>query len=220
MAKLSIPAAGLTAPASWNTREKLVEIIGNTWKKYGTYFQFASKNSKIPASILLGFTIVESGGDPNAGGKGHPTQGLMQWNRQYAKAQLEDEFAKGRLTPAEREKLGAYQILFDSKGKTRTITNADQVKPELNILIGSIILGQMMDESWATFMGNLRLDRIIAVYNAGAYGDTGKKARTGNHATPKALADDVNTITRAYIQKMLGKDGALDIIRTDFKTIA
>jgi hypothetical protein len=213
------PVKGLSSPTSWYAkREDLVEQTLAVYNKYKDYLKFASATSKIPVPILLAFIMVESNGDPNAGGKGHVTQGLMQWNRNYAKAQLEQELEKGRLSPAERTKLGAYQIVFDKNGKTRNITNADQVKPELNILIGSIILGQLMDESWATFAGNLRLDRVIAVYNAGAFGDTGKKARLGDHATPVALAADVNTITRAYINKILGSNGALDVITTSLKS--
>lgn len=216
---LPVPSKGLVSPSNWNTPEKLIELIQTTWNNYKSYFQFASKNSGIPVRILLGFTIVESGGDPKAGGSGHITQGLMQWNRKYAKSQLEDEFAKKRLSQAEKEKLATFNIKFDADGKTRQITNADQLKPELNILIGSIILGQLAEEPWATFSGLIRWDRVIAVYNSGAFGDTGKKARTGNHSTPKALADDVNTITKAYIAKMLGKDGVLDLIQRSFKQI-
>jgi hypothetical protein len=67
--------------------------------------------------------------------------------------------------------------------------------------------------------GELRLDRIIAVYNAGAYGDTGSKARTINHATAKQLADSVNTTTRSYIAKMLGVNGAMDVASTDLKSL-
>ena len=59
----------------------------------------------------------------------------------------------------------------------------------------------------------MRLDRIISVYNSGAYGDTGKKARTGNYATPLALANAVNSITSAYIKKILGFDGALHLTK-------
>lgn len=216
---LPVPSKGLVSPSNWNTPEKLIELIQTTWNNYKSYFQFASKNSGIPVRILLGFTIVESGGDPKAGGSGHITQGLMQWNRKYAKSQLEDEFKKKRLSQAEKEKLATFNIKFDANGKTREITNADQLKPELNILIGSIILGQLAEEPWATFSGLIRWDRVIAVYNSGAFGDTGKKARTGNHSTPKALADDVNTITKAYIAKMLGKDGVLDLIQKNFKQI-
>ena len=119
------------------------------------------------------------------------------------------------MTPAEKSKLAEFGIKFDANGKTREITNADQLKPELDILIGSIVLGQLIDNDWAKEGNKLRLDRVIAVYNAGAYGDTGKKARLGNYPTPKALADSVNSISRAYIAKIVGKDGALDIIETD-----
>lgn len=212
------PVSGLVSPTSWYARrEDLAKQTLAVYNKYKDFLKFASATSKIPVPILLGFIMVESNGDPNAGGKGHITQGLMQWNRNYAKAQLERELEQGRLSPAERTKLGAYQITFDKNGKTRAITNADQVKPELNILIGSIILGQLMDEDWATFAGNLRLDRVIAVYNAGAYGDTGKKARLGTHANAAALAKDVNPVTRAYIGKILGTNGALDVITTTLK---
>ena len=88
------------------------------------------------------------------------------------------------------------------------------MKPELNILIGSIILGQLVDTDWGTENGEIKLDRIISVYNAGAYGDTGKKARSKTYKTPKDLASAVNSVTRAYIQKILGTNGALQLTKT------
>jgi soluble lytic murein transglycosylase-like protein len=214
---LSIPSAGLISPESWGTRESVKGIIQNIEAKYGKYFKFASETSRIPKPILMAFCAVESGGNPTAGSAGHITQGLMQWNRDFAKANLEDEYAKGRLSPAEKSKLAQYGIKFDKDGKTRTITNADQLKPELNILIASIILGQLVDTTWGTQNGVIRLDRVIAVYNAGAFGETGKKARLGNHKTPALLAADVNPTTRAYIKKILGKNGALEVATTDLK---
>lgn len=216
--KVAAPVKGLSSPSSWYAkREDLEKQTLAVYNKYKDYLKFASATSKIPVPILLAFIMVESNGDPNAGPKGHVTQGLMQWNRNYAKDQLEYEYKNGRLSPAERIKLGEYRIIFDKDGKTRSITNADQLKPELNILIGSIILGQLMDEKWATFSGILRLDRVIAVYNAGAFGDTGKKARLGTHANAVVLANDVNATTRAYIGKILGSNGALDVITTSLK---
>jgi len=223
---LSIPSSGLKAPSSWGSRDAIKRMIEKIWKNYGTYIKFASENSKIPVDILTAFIAVESGrGDhpkganPEAGGSGSKTQGLMQWNRDYAKSQLETELAQGRLTPGERDKLAQFGIRFDKAGKTRVITQADQVKPELNILIGSIILGQLIDTKWGTQNGVIRLDRVISVYNAGAYGDTGEKARLGNYPTPLALANVVNSITRAYIAKIMGKDGALDIVTSDLKSV-
>ena len=65
---------------------------------------------------------------------------------------------------------------------------------------------------WAVDGNNdLRLDRMIAVYNAGAYGSIGKAGRLGNHATPKALADAVPEPTKSYIKKILGVNGAMDV---------
>jgi hypothetical protein len=218
---VAAPQANLVSPASWGSRDSIVKMMRKIVKDYGKDLKFASENSKIPVGILAAFIAVESGGNATAGGSGSPTQGLMQWNRMYAKNFLEAEKRLGRLTPAEEEKLASYGIKFNAQGLTRVITQADQVKPGLNILIGSILLGQYVDSrydggkftgQWAIDQdGKLRLDRIITVYNAGAYGPDGKKARTGNHPTAFALANAVNTTTRSYINKILGKNGAMDI---------
>ena len=215
---VAAPQVGLQSPKSWyEMRSDLAKEALAVYKRYESFLLFTSAATKIPVPVLLAFIMVESNGNPTAGGKGSITQGLMQWNRNFAKDQLEYELNKGRLSPAEKSKLAQFGITFDAKGKTRTITSADQIKPELNILIGGIILGQLMDEKWASTNGVLRLDRVIAVYNAGAFGETGKKARLGNHPTPLALANDVNAITKAYINKIMGRDGALDVITTDLK---
>jgi hypothetical protein len=53
---------------------------------------------------------------------------------------------------------------------------------------------------------------MIAVYNAGPYGNIGNLARKGNHATPYDLAQAVNNATtKSYIAKILGKNGAMDV---------
>jgi hypothetical protein len=218
---VAAPQANLVSPASWGNRESIVKMMRKIVKDYGKDLKFASENSKIPVGILAAFIAVESGGNATAGGSASPTQGLMQWNRVYAKNFLEAEKRLGRLTPAEEEKLASYGIKFNAQGLTRVITQADQIKPGLNILIGSILLGQYVDSrydggkltgQWAIDQdGKLRLDRIITVYNAGAYGPDGKKARTGNHPTAFALANVVNATTKSYINKILGKNGAMDI---------
>lgn len=215
MASINVPAVGLVRPASWGSRDAVKKQLQKIWKDYKPYIEFASEQSKIPKEILVSFISIESGGNPKAGASGHVTQGLMQWNRNYAQAQLEKELKLGRMTDAEKQKLAQFGIKFDSKGKTRVITNADQLKPELNILIGSMLLGQLIDTDWGTENNEIKMERVIAVYNAGAYGDTGKKARSKQYATPLALANVVNPTTRSYIAKMLGKDGALDIVKTD-----
>jgi soluble lytic murein transglycosylase-like protein len=233
---ISAPKPNLISPSSWGSREAIKGQISNIMKKYGSFIKTASENSRIPAQVIAAFIAVESGGNPTAGGASSPTQGLMQFNRTYAKNILETEFKLGRLTPEEKTILAKYGITFNAQGQTRAITQADAIKPELNILIGTILLGQYADSyhdgGKSTMVGGvprkwaiddasreLRLDRMIAVYNAGAYGDTGTKARTGTFATAKALADNVNSVTRSYINKMLGTNGAMDVASTDLKNL-
>jgi len=219
---VKVPAADLSSPDSWGGRETIKNMLQNIWNQYWKEIKEAAKNSKIPAPIITSFIAVESGGNPYAGPDGHITQGLMQWNRNFAKSMLEKEYSKGRMSEGEKQILAKYGIRFDGSGKTRDITNADQKKAELNIVIGSILLGQLIDEPWATDSQGLHLDRVVSVYNAGAYGETGKKARqltSPKQDTPQKLSSNVNAITSAYIKKILGKDGTLDIISSDFKNI-
>lgn len=213
--KLTVPSSGLMSPQNWGSRDSIKKMIQGIISRYRPFISFASATNKIPSAVIAAFIAVESGGDPKAGGAGHITQGLMQWNRDFAKENLETEYKLGRISEAEREKLAKFNIIFDKNGKTRQITNQDQLNPELNILIGAIILGQLIDSKWAYDGKELRLDRVIAVYNAGAFGDTGKKARTGNYPSAKALAEAVNPVTKSYISKMLGANGAMDVIKTD-----
>ena len=218
---IKVPVASLQSPSSWGSRAAIKGQLEKIWKNYGTYITEASKNSNIPKSVIVSFISVESGGNATAGSAGHITQGLMQWNRSYAQKQLQDELAKGRMSEGEKAILKKYGVL-NANGNIRAVTNADQINPELNITIGSIVLGQQIDQAWATDVNGLHLDRVIAVYNAGAYGDTGKKARqltTPKLDTPLALANNVNSITSAYIKKMLGKDGAMDIATSDLKSL-
>jgi soluble lytic murein transglycosylase-like protein len=210
----------LVSPTSWyKTRDGLKTQIKNTWAKYGNYFKYYAETSKVPAEILLAFTMIESGGNPLAGGSGSKTQGLMQWNRIYTGGKgnpdftLTKEFMKGRLSPAEKEKLASFGITFDAKGNTRTLTQADLQNPELNILIGSIILGQYIDTTWGKDAdGKIRMDRIIALYN---WGSGGFKERGIATKSIKDVLASVPSTTKAYIEKMLGKNGALDIVVND-----
>lgn len=208
---INIPANDLVSPSSWGSEQSIKGMLERIWRNFRPYIQFASRETNIPPDVIGSFIAVESAGNPTAGTSGHITQGLMQWNRNFAKKQLEDELRLGRMTPNERAKLAEFGIHFNSNGETRNITNSDQLKPELNILIGSIILGQLIDTSWATVNGKVKLDRVIAVYNAGAFGDTGRKARSGRYKTPAELASVINPISRSYIAKMLGYNGAMHI---------
>jgi soluble lytic murein transglycosylase-like protein len=217
--KITIPAKGLTSPKSFGSRVQVKNLLSEIWSKFSNEIKNVSNVTGIPSKVITAFIAVESRGDAQAGGTGHPTQGLMQWNRKFAREFLEKENKGGRMTKPEAKILAKYGITFDDNGNTRDITNADQLNPELNILIGTMIIGQYIDSKWGVSGNDIRLDRVIAVYNAGAYGETGKKARFGNHPTPFDLAKDVNLITQSYIKKVMGKNGALDIVNNELKDL-
>lgn len=218
---LLVPQKGLISPTSWYaTREGLKNEMKKVWDKYGKYFKKFAETSKVPAEVLFAFTMIESGGNPLAGGESSPTQGLMQWNRNYAAGTgnpdytLTKEFTKGRLNEAEKEVLKRNNINFDANGNTRSLTQKDLQNAELNILIGSIILGQYMDKDWGTENGNLRMDRIIALYNWGLGGFN------KNNIAKKNLQEVLASIpagTQSYVKKMLGLNGTLDIATSDLK---
>lgn len=223
MALLTVnaPLVGLESPASWGSKASIKGLMQSTWNKYGNYFRFASQQSGLSSKILLAFCVIESGGNPTAGGSSSATQGLMQFNKNYVQAQLKNEYTSGRLSDAEKQKLASYGFTFDAQGNTRAFTQADLVKPELNILIGSIILSQLADQSWATVNGKLRLDRILVVYNAGLYGKWGKIATSEPNANPVELYNKLegNKTTRSYIAKMFGVGGALDIANNELGNV-
>lgn len=213
---LNVPTKGLTSPSSWGTYTSIKGQIEGTWNKYSKFFQFAAAQSNIPVSVLLAFAVVESGGNPSAGSGN--TKNLMQANVSYMKSQLENEVKAGRLSEAEKSKLAAYGITFDANGKTRAITVADNLKPELNILIGSIILGQLIDQPWGKDAdGTIRMDRVIPYYNWGLKGFNNNKIAT---STPENIYKNIPSVTLSYIRKMMGKGGALDIIITSLPQVS
>ena len=234
--KIEIPTIGLVAPKSKGSRDSLKNMLLRIIKNYGNFIKVASEESNIPASVIASFIAVESGGNPIASASGngtcHNTIGLMQWNRNYTKNTLEKEYSADRLTDVEKGILRKYGITFNKDGKTRKITCNDQNQPELNILIGSIILGQLISEltsknkGWALEQDNtLRLDKIISVYNAGMFGTTGKLATDSklrgvpvDTTSVKKYRDVVatfNATTKNYIDLIMGKDGFMDILTSD-----
>lgn len=221
MAELTLkaPIASLTSPTNWyKTRDGLKTQITKVWNKYGSTIKKIAENTKVPANIILAFMMVESGGNPLAGGSDSATQGLMQFNRKYAGGSKQNttlwtEYNNKRLTPEEKAILAKYGITFDKDGFTRTITQEDLVKPELNILIGSMILGQFIDQPWGKDPdGQIRMDRIIARYN---WGKAGFEEKGIDKKNLTQIMSAVPSTTATYIKKMLGTNGALDIIKND-----
>lgn len=232
-----IPQAGLKLPSGWGRRDNMVKMYKDGLLKYGNFFKQASETSKIPVSLLMAFAIVESGLNPkaNAGEKmeGSPwrsTAGLTQWDRRkgYADKYLSNEFKLGRMSEKEKEILKRKGVKWDAQGNFAPITAEQQLDPELNILIGSIYVGQYADSiyggkkddvEWGKDGDVIRLDRIITVYNRGGGGKDGLNARSKKYPTALALSKVVHPNASTYIHKIMGKDGALDVATKEFKDL-
>ena len=93
-------------------------------------------------------------------------------------------------------------------GKT-WVGKTELFNPEANILIGSIILKQLVDEF--TENGVPRLDKVAVIYNAGRYGKIAKKT-IAHKGTTEQLVGLLPKEPSSYITKLVGKHGLLDIL--------
>lgn len=230
------PNGALIVPKSWgvSSRADMVKKINNvldvpqvnpvnkTLKHtLREVVRTASTLTNVPADILLGFIMAESGGKFDSkitDGAG----GLVHWKRQYVGADKENtplwkENKTGRLSEKEREFLKNYGIVFNAQGKARALTDKDILDPYLNAYIGALILSQYMDDPniGKGKDGTVRIDKMIARYNWGSRGyDANIKPKPD--ITFNQVYAVVPEVTKRYIAKVLGKDATMDVLHNDF----
>ncbi len=192
-------------------RSKINQIRSN----YGGYVGNISALTNIPDSLLHSMIFIESTGNPSAhSGK---AVGLMQVSPVSATDIVFKEHKTGRLSNQERTIIQRYlgnraSLIYAmrSPGQAHIITENDLYNPELNILIGAILLGQLIDESVEE--GTLRLDKVIVRYNSGYYSFSRGKDLVGDTMT---VLSRLNPETGAYIRKLLGPNGILELIEAE-----
>ena len=177
---------------------------------YGSYVQTIATLTNLPAALIYAFMFIESAG--NSMVVNGSAIGLMQISVTAATDIVFNEYHHGRLNSGEAEILSRnlgdrlQQIYaMKSPGTASVITAADLFNAELNILLGAIYLGQLIDESTST--DGLRLDKVIVRYNIGYFSFSRGRQLVGDIAT---VMGKVNPITRNYIAKMIGKNGILE----------
>jgi len=210
----AIPDSYYTLPAAKANESKIKTVIR---PKFGTFINNSSKISGVPVELIESFIFIESGGNPNA--KSPYATGLMQLSPATASDVLVKEKGAGRLQDEEaallKKYLGTRYSLIEkvkpkqtSLGKT-FITNDDLLKPEFNILVGTILLGQLVSEF--TEKGVLRLDKVVTIYNGGRFSKAGKKIIKFQGST-KELLTQIPKESANYVVKLLGTQGLLDTI--------
>lgn len=185
--------------------------------KYGKYINNISEISGVPVPLIESFIFIESRGDEKIQSKF--ATGLMQLNPPTASDAIVKEKGLGRLDDREAAILKKYlgnrfSLVEKVKPKQTSlgksfVTNEDLLKPEFNILVGTILLGQLVNEF--TENGKLRLDKVVTIYNGGRYSSAGKKIIKFKGDT-KELLTQVPKESSDYIKKLIGTQGLLDII--------
>lgn len=196
-------------------QEKINTVIK---PKFGKYVENISSIVGLPSSLIYAFIFIESGGNQLA--KSPYAVGLMQLSAATASDTLVKEKGLGRLSKEEiqilKKYLGSrYSIIESVKPKETSIgktfiNNNDLIQPELNILIGAILIKQLVS-LFTESDGKVRMDKVVTIYNGGMYGATAKKIIAFKGTTEK-LISEVPKETSDYIKKLLGVNSILDSI--------
>lgn len=184
---------------------------------FGAYINNTAYLVNLPKELIEAFIFIESGGNPNASTK--YATGLMQVSTGAASDSLVTEKGAGRLSIQEQNILKRYlgsrfTLLENVKANQKSIgktfiTKDDLLKPEFNILVGSILLKQLVDEF--TENGKVRMDKVITIYNGGRFSSASKKVIKHTGSTSQLLSA-LPKETSAYIVKLLGTNGLLDTL--------
>jgi soluble lytic murein transglycosylase-like protein len=194
------------------------KVMGEINQKYARTIYKISKYTNVPTELIESIIFIESSGDAMA--KTGCCTGLMMLGMPTASDVIVREIGAGRLNKYEKQiiynTIGARwnSVGLDKVKKGQTtlgktfITRNDLFNPEFNILVGSMLLGQLMDEF--SEGDKTRLDKLAVVYSKGRYGDIGKTAIKHTGSTD-ALISKVPQASR-YIKKLVGKNGLLEVL--------
>lgn len=190
--------------------------------KWGYIVNPVSQMVGLPTEVIYAFIKIESEGDASV--VGGISLGLMQINPLTGATAFFTDLNQKRLTNGELSylKLGIKKaggnpnkvdlsnLKKDSKGKyilnPNLFTRKELLQPEVNVLLGSIFVKQLIDTTHDAD-NTARLDKVITIYNTGFKTQQMAKKFKGN--TDELMAK-VPAVTKAYIKKFVGKNGVID----------
>jgi hypothetical protein len=147
---LEVPSANVLPFDSINFADTSAMLISK-YNGLSGIFKNAADNSKIDKNILVGVSYTLTGLGQFLGQTTSNSRGLMLWNRKFAPAFLQAEYKLQRLSEDELSVLKKKNFKINKKGLSRPITANDQLNSEFNIMVGSIILGQLIDNIYFFF---------------------------------------------------------------------
>lgn len=193
-------------------------IIGNIKSTYGAIIANVSKLTNVPEELIVALIFIESRGKVNAvSGK---ATGLMQLDYTSAGDIVFFNNKQKRLSEPEKALIIKHisQTRFNAivgmkwmGEKTKAngykgyvLSKTDLLNPELNILLGAIYVGILIDDH--TENGVIRLDKLVLRYNKGFFT---KFSKTANVAQIYASASKTS---QDYIKKLAGQNSALSVL--------
>lgn len=226
---LEVPSANVLPFDSINF-DATSALLKSKYSNLSAVFKNAADTSNIDKNILVGVSYTLTGLGQFMGQSTSNSRGLMLWNRLFAPAFLQTEFVLGRLSEEEKSILKKNNFKINKRGLNRPITVNDQLNNEFNVMVGSIILGQLIDNiykgkkdvfSWNQTNGILRLDRIFAMYLATVWYESEytvpttidlirkDNSKTALEFIKTGKANNAFWVNR--VQNLIGKGGYLEI---------
>jgi hypothetical protein len=204
-------------PAYKAANIKMIQKINST---YGQNFEFWGQVFEIPKGVIIAFIAAESGGvmaSPNACCN---ATGLMQVTP-IAAFTVRDwrKEVKTPLPSAALQEISKLKGLLNGTFSQSSLLQLLKTDSSFNIMLGTLILRWNLERFSTIFTGG-QLNKAMIAYNAGAY----TKALVIGSSTSNKIPIDSTTLannpkvpieSRAYLLKMLGIDGFLNIIYKD-----
>jgi len=192
------------------------KVLAQIKADYGTIISSISAMTKVPEKLIYAMIFIESQGIASVvSGR---AVGLMQIDFTSAGDIIYFENKQKRLGDAEKALIRKYigsrldcilsmqymgQKLKCNNNLGYVFTKADLLKPELNILVGSIYLGILLDEHVENNI--VRLDKIVLRYNKGFF------TKFPKGASKEVVYKSANAISQNYIKKLAGINSVLSI---------
>lgn len=208
------------------TKNANIEMIRGIKSSYGSAISRWGTIFEIPDGVIIGFIGTESGGKMLAPNQFKAT-GLMQVTPDalWEAGRKWQPTVKSPL-PAEARTELTRQIptFFTSKAVEPDATTSNRILSLLqrdanfNIMAGTLILRWLL-ERFSTSLTGGQLNKAMVAYNAGAYTRSLNRGTSPITAPIDTAVLVVNRLvpleSRAYLYKMMGKDGFLSLIYKD-----
>ena len=201
-----------------------INVIKRVNTTYGSIISKWAEIYEIPVGVIIGFICTESGGTMAPPNKYQAT-GLMQVTP-TAIYEVANKWKSEVDTPLPQDAINLINQRIPDLLKSKSFTPALrsrilsvlQSDANFNVMAGTSILRWLL-ERFSTLLTGGQLNKAMVAYNAGAY------TRSISKGT-KAILEPIDSTTlarnpmvpaesRAYLLKMLGRDGFLSLIYKD-----